>query len=172
MTDTASSPGGDAQAGIVKWNKKQRLNRKVQPLLFLCRRRIFRYPFPFPVSVSVSFPFSFPFSSSFPVLFPSLPPGALRPARSSLFPRAGRARVPYRRLPVPMGDGVLSDFPEGRVFAPVHSRFPGLSMRTSSEHRATSVAGGFSGLSVLQAVPFPATFRSAGFTPSGGAGNR
>lgn len=34
MTDTASSPGGDAQVGIVKWNKKQRLNRKVQPLLF------------------------------------------------------------------------------------------------------------------------------------------
>lgn len=167
MTDTASSPGGDAQVGIVKWNKKQRLNPMGSAFAFLCRCRIFRYPFP-SRSLPVPFPFSFLFSSS----SSSLPPGALRPARSSLFPRAGRARVPYRRLPVPMGDGVLSDFPEGRVFAPVHSRFPGLSMRTSSEHRATSVAGGFSGLSVLQAVPFPATFRSAGFTPSGGAGNR
>lgn len=160
MTDTASSPGGDAQAGIVKWNKKQRLNRKVQPLLFLCRCRIFRYPFPsrsLPVFVPV---FVLVFASRCPA------PGTVivvseggKGSVQEAFGAVGRWR--------PFGFAGR----EGFCTRP-HSLLPGLPMRTSSEHRATSVAGGFSGLSVLQAVPFPATFRSAGFTPSGGADNR
>lgn len=161
MTDTASSPGGDAQAGIVKWNKKQRLNRKVQPLLFLCRCRIFRYPFPsrsLPVFVLV-------FASRCPA------PGTVivvseggKGSVQEAFGAVGRWR--------PFGFAGR----EGFCTRP-HSLLPGLPMRTSSghrtsdiEHRATAVADGFSGVSVLRAVAFSETFPSAGFHALGRSG--